>query len=133
MWMVVYPVCCNQELHPKCTVCFKHKTTKDHGMHFVHCKLKEHEYVCVTRLLACYFLLHTLSLQVIFMKYINYFECLVVKNSLKLYQFFKPRDLVLYNFLPLVYLTNALMSLSKVAWYSDSKPVLVVTRDRQSP
>ena len=39
MWMVVHPVCCNQELHPKCTVCFKHKTTKDHGMHFVHCNL----------------------------------------------------------------------------------------------
>ena len=44
------------------------------------------------------------------MKYINYFD-----------------------FLPLVYLTNVLMSLNKVAWYSESKPVLVVTRDRRSP
>lgn len=38
-----------------------------------------------------------------------------------------------FDFLPLVYLTHSLMSLSKVTWYNDLKPVLVVTRDRRSP
>jgi len=50
----------------------------------------------------------------IIMKHIHYFQHLVVKHSVKVYQFFKPRNLIPYSFLPLSHLTYALIPLASL-------------------